>query len=510
MKFDTVIVGAGTAGCVLANRLTEDRARKVLLLEAGPPDTNPWIHIPIGYGKTMHHPVLNWGFWTEPDPNMNGRRIYWPRGRTLGGSSAVNGMIQIRGQAEDFDAWQAAGAAGWSARDTLPYFDKSERQVSVTPIADRSELVDAFIAGCGDLGIPRNDNFNGARQEGAGYLHLTTRNGRRHSAASAYLKPARSRPNLTVITGAHVSRILFEGKRAVGVEHAQGKLFAGEVVLSAGALQSPQLLQLSGVGPAQLLSSMEIPVVADLPGVGENLQDHLALRLIYKCTKPVTTNDDLKNPWRKARIGLKYLLARRGPMAIGVMTGGMITRALPDAKTPDIQFFLSTVSAEERGAEPHKFPAFTLVYYPMRPESRGWVRIRSRDARAAPAIQPNYLSTDYDRRIMLAGARLARRLVATPSLSPYVLEEYRPGAGVESDAQILEAIRSTGSSGYHPVGTCRIGADEGAVVDAALRVRGVEGLRVVDASVMPLLVSGNTNAATFMIAEKAADLMQAC
>ena len=510
MRFDTVIVGAGTAGCVLANRLTEDRARKVLLLEAGPPDTNPWIHIPIGYGKTMHHPVLNWGFWTEPDPNMNGRRIYWPRGRTLGGSSAVNGMIQIRGQAEDFDAWQAAGATGWSARDTLPYFDKAERQVSVTPIADRSELVDAFIAGCADLGIPRNDNFNGVRQEGAGYLHLTTRNGRRHSAASAYLKPARSRPNLSVMTGAHVSRILFEGKRAVGVEHANGRIFAGEVVLSAGALQSPQLLQLSGVGPKELLSSMKIPVVADLPGVGENLQDHLALRLIYKCTRPVTTNDDLKNPWRKARTGLKYLLARRGPMAIGVMTGGMITRALPEAKTPDIQFFLSTVSAEERGAEPHKFPAFTLVYYPMRPESRGWVRIRSRDAREAPAIQPNYLSTSYDRRIMLAGARLARRLVATPSLSPYVLEEYRPGAGVESDAQILEAIRSTGSSGYHPVGTCRIGADDGAVVDAALRVRGVEGLRVVDASVMPLLVSGNTNAATFMIAEKAADLMRAC
>ena len=510
MKFDTVIVGAGTAGCVLANRLTEERARKVLLLEAGPPDSNPWIHIPIGYGMTMHHPVLNWGFWTEPDPNMNGRRIYWPRGRTLGGSSAVNGMIQIRGQPEDFDAWGAAGATGWGARDTLPYFEKSERQVSVTPIAERSELVDAFIAGCGELGISRNDDFNGARQEGAGYLHLTTRNGRRHSAASAYLKPARSRPNLTVVTGAHVSRIVFEGKRAVGVQHGNEKVFAGEVVLSAGALQSPQLLQLSGVGPAALLSSMDIPVVADLPGVGENLQDHLALRLIFRCSKPITTNDDLKNPWRKARTALKYLLARRGPMAIGVMSAGMITRALPDAKTPDIQFFLSTVSAEERGAKPHPFPAFTLVYYPMRPESRGWVRIRSRDAREAPAIQPNYLSTEYDRRIMLAGARLARRLVATPSFAPYVLEEYRPGASVASDAQILETIRNTGSSGYHPVGTCRIGDDAGAVVDPALRVRGVEGLRVVDASVMPLLVSGNTNAATLMIAEKAADLMRAC
>ena len=510
MKFDAVIVGAGTAGCVLANRLTEDGARKVLLLEAGPPDSNPWIHIPIGYGKTMHHPVLNWGFWTEPDPNMNGRRIYWPRGRTLGGSSAVNGLIQIRGQPEDFDAWQAAGAAGWGARDTLPYFEKSERQVSVTPIGERSELVDAFIAGCADLGIARNDDFNGARQEGAGYLHLTTRNGRRHSAATAYLKPARSRPNLTVKTGAHVSQVLFEGRRAVGVQFGSEKVSAGEVVLSAGALQSPQLLQLSGIGPARLLESLGIPVLADLPGVGENLQDHLALRLIYRCTRPVTTNDDLKNAWRKARTGLRYLLARRGPMAVGVMTAGMITRALPDAKTPDIQFFLSTVSAEERGAKPHPFSAFTLVYYPMRPESRGWVRIRSRDAREAPAIQPNYLATEYDRRIMLAGARLARRLVATPSLSPYVLDEYRPGATVESDGQILEAIRNTGSSGYHPVGTCRMGSDANAVVDATLRVRGVDGLRVVDASVMPLLVSGNTNAATFMIAEKAADLMRAC
>jgi choline dehydrogenase len=510
LKYDAVVVGAGTAGCVLANRLTEDGRRRVLLLEAGPRDSNPWIHVPIGYGKTMHHPVLNWGFWTEPDPHMNGRRIYWPRGRTLGGSSAVNGMIQIRGQPEDFDAWKAAGAAGWSARDTLPYFAKSERQVSVTPIAERSELVDAFIAGCADLGIPRNDDFNGARQEGAGYLHLTTRHGRRHSAATAYLKPARSRPNLTVMTGVQVSRILFEGKRAVGVEHASGRVFAGEVILSAGALQSPQLLQLSGVGPAGLLSSMRIPVVADLPGVGENLQDHLALRLIYKCTKPITTNDELRGAWRKLRTGLRYVLARRGPMAVGVMTAGMITRALPDAKTPDIQFFLSTVSAEERGAKPHAFSAFTLVYYPMRPQSRGWVRIRSPDAREAPAIQPNYLSTEYDRRIMLAGARLARRLVATPSFAPYVKEEYRPGREVESDEQVLEAIRNTGSSGYHPVGTCRMGSDAGAVVDPALRVRGIEGLRVVDASVMPLLVSGNTNAATFMIAEKAADLMRAC
>ena len=506
--YDTVIVGAGSAGCVLADRLSEDARRSVLLLEAGPADTNPWLHVPIGYGKTMHHPVLNWGFWTEPDPNMNGRRIYWPRGRTLGGSSAVNGMIQIRGQPEDFDAWEAAGAEGWSAREVEPYFARSLERLSVTRIADRSELVDAFIRGCGELGIPANEDLSGARQEGAGYLHLTTRNGRRCSAAVAYLKPARKRPNLAVRTDAHVSRILFEGKRAVGVEYGGEKVSAREVILSAGAIQSPQLLQLSGVGPGKLLASLGIPVVASLPGVGENLQDHLALRLIYKCTRPVTTNDDLRNAWRKGLTGMKYLLFRRGPMAIGVMTAGMITRALPGARTPDIQFFLSTVSAEERGAEPHPFSAFTLVYYPMRPESRGWVRIRSRDAREAPAIQPNYLATDYDRRLMLEGAKLARRLVATPSFSPYVKEEYKPGAAVAGDEQLLEAVRNNGSSGYHPVGTCRMGQDEGAVVDPSLRVRGVEGLRVVDASVMPLLVSGNTNAATFMIAEKAADLIR--
>jgi choline dehydrogenase len=506
--YDHVIVGAGSAGCALAARLSEDPARKVLLLEAGPPDTNPWIHVPIGYGRTMHHPVLNWGFWTDPDPNMNGRRIYWPRGRTLGGSSAVNGMIQIRGQPEDFDGWEAAGAKGWGARDVEPYFARSLSSVSVTRIAERSELVDAFIRGCADLGIPPNEDLSGAKQEGAGYLHLTTRNGWRCSASAAYLRPARRRPNLAVKTGAHVARVLFEGARAVGVQYGDEKVRAGEVVLCAGALQSPQLLQLSGVGPAPLLHSHKIPVVADLPGVGENLQDHLALRLIYKCTKPITTNDDLRNAWRKALTGLKYVLLRRGPMAIGVMSAGMITRAMPGARTPDIQFFLSTVSAEERGADPHPFPAFTLVYYPMRPESRGWVRIRSADALEAPAIQPNYLATEYDRRIMVEGAKLARRLAATRSLSPYVKEEYTPGAGVQSDVQILEAIRNSGSSGYHPVGTCRIGKDELAVVDPQLRVRGVEGLRVADASVMPRLVSGNTNAATFMIAEKAADLIK--
>jgi choline dehydrogenase len=509
MTYDYVIVGAGSAGCVLANRLTEDGRHAVLLLEAGPPDTNPWLHIPIGYGKTMFHPVLNWGFHTEPDPNMNGRRIYWPRGRTLGGSSAVNGMIQIRGQPEDFDAWAAQGADGWGWQQVLPYFEKSSECYSVEAIDQRSELVDAFIAGAGDLGVPRNDDFNGAIQEGAGYLHLTTRRRRRCSAALAYLKPARRRPNLTVRTGAHAARVLFEGRRAAGVEY-QGQQTARasrEVLLAAGALQSPQLLQLSGIGPAALLQRNGIPIVSELPGVGENLQDHLALRLIYRCARPVTTNDDLRTPWRRALTGLRYLVWRTGPMAVGVMTGGLITRVLPEASTPDLQVFISTVSAEQRGAAPHPWSGFTLVYYPMRPTSRGHVAIRSADPLEAPALHANYLSTEYDRRIMVEGARFVRRLAATPSLSRYVLDEYNPGARVRSADEILEAVRNFGSSGYHPCGTCRIGKDAMAVVDPRLRVRGVEGLRVVDASVMPTVVSGNTNAATVMIAEKGADMI---
>ena len=523
--FDYVIVGAGSAGCVLANRLTADGRHSVLLLEAGPPDRNPWIHVPIGYGKTMNHPVLNWGFWTEPEPHLHGRQVYWPRGRTLGGSSAVNGLIQIRGQPEDFARWESMGAAGWGWAEVLRYFIKSESNsrgasayhgadgpLAVSDVAMRGELADAFIQGCGELGIAPNDDFNGPQQEGAGYLQLTTRHGRRCSAAVAYLRPARGRRNLTVETQAHAEAVTFDATRASGVRYRKGGRIISvrarrEVVLAAGALQSPQLLQLSGIGPAALLREHGIAIVADRAGVGENLQDHLALRFLYRCTRPVTTNDDLKNAWRKLLTGMRYVFLRRGPMAVGVMTAGMITRAEPDALTPDIQFFLSMVSAEARGAAPHPFSGFTLVYYPMRPTSRGQVRIRSTDPLAAPALSPNYLSTDYDRRMMVAGARMARRIAATAALSPYVAEELQPGGRVQADDELLDAVRSHGSSGYHPCGTCRIGGDDAAVVDPRLRVHGVQGLRVIDASVMPTVVSGNTNAATIMIAEKGADLL---
>lgn len=524
---DFIVVGAGTAGCALAARLSENGRHSVLLLEAGPKDDYPWIHIPIGYGKTMFHPVYNWRFETEPDPGMHDRRIYWPRGRCLGGSSSINGLIYIRGQHEDYDHWAALGNAGWAWKDVLPYFRKLEANsrgasdlhgadgpISCSDIPGRHELIEAIIAGAGSLGVPRNDDFNGARQEGVGYYQLFTRKGWRSSTAVAYLKPARGRPNLRVETDAHATRILFEGTRATGVAYRQrGRDLvakaAREVIVAAGAIQSPQLLQLSGVGPADLLRRHGIGVVADLPGVGENLQDHLQLRLVYKCTKPITTNDDLASWWRSAKIGLQWLLFRAGPLAIGINQGGLFTRVLPGATRPDIQFHIATLSADLAGAKPHPFSGFTLSVCQLRPGSRGHVRIKSADPFAAPAMVPNYLSAEADRLCAVESVKFARRLAATPAVAPYVREEYKPGPGVASDAEILDWCRGNGATIFHPSGTCRMGSDPAAVVDSRLRVAGVSGLRVVDCSVMPTLVSGNTNAPVAMIAERASDLILA-
>ncbi len=528
-SFDTIIVGGGTAGCVLANRLTADGKHSVLVLEAGPADRYVWIHIPIGYGKTMFHPVYNWGFTTEPDPGMLGRRIYWPRGRVLGGSSSINGLIYVRGQPEDYDAWSAAGSAGWGWRDVLPYFVRSEGNVrgasathgadgplACSDIGDRHELIEAIIDGAGQLGVPRTDDFNGGAQEGVGYFQLFTKNGLRCSTAVGYLRPARGRANLEVRTGAQATRVLFEGTRAVGVEFRQdGALHTAharrEVVLAAGALQSPQLLQLSGVGPASLLQQFGIPVVHDLPGVGENLQDHLQLRLLFRCTKPITTNDDLNSWWRSFLIGMKWLFARRGPLAVGINQGGLFTRVMPDATTPDIQFHFATLSADMAGAKPHPFPGFTFSVCQLRPGSRGHVRITSADPFVAPAMQPYYLSTPEDRACAVAAIRYARTLAATAAVAPYVAEELQPGPNVRTDEEILHFAREYGATIFHPSGTCKMGpaTDPMAVVDDRLRVRGVTGLRVVDCSIMPTLVSGNTNAPVVMIAEKASDMMLA-
>jgi len=524
---DYVVVGAGTAGCALAARLSENGRHAVLLLEAGPKDDYLWIHIPIGYGKTMFHPVYNWRFETEPDPGMNGRRIYWPRGRCLGGSSSINGLIYIRGQHEDYDHWAALGNAGWAWQDVAPYFRKLEANsrgasewhggdgpIACSDIRGRHELIEALIAGAGSLGVPRNDDFNGERQEGVGYYQLFTRKGWRSSTAVAYLKPARGRANLRVETDAHATRIVFVGTRAAGVEYRQGGRAkvahaAREVILAAGALQSPQLLQLSGVGPAPLLREHGIAVVADRPGVGANLQDHLQHRLVFKCTKAITTNDDLASWWRSAKIGLQWLLLREGPLAIGINQGGLFTRVLPESTRPDIQFHMATLSAEMAGAKPHPFPGFTLSVCQLRPGSRGTVRIKSADPFQPPAMVPNYLSAEEDRRCAVAAVKFARQLAATPAVAPYVREEYKPGPAVGSDAEILDWCRGSGATIFHPSGTCRMGGDAMAVVDSNLRAIGVAGLRVVDCSIMPTLVSGNTNAPVAMIAERASDLILA-
>jgi len=528
ISFDYVVVGAGSAGCVLANRLSADGARSVLLLEAGPRDTYPWIHIPIGYAKTMFNPRVNWCFYTEPEAGMNGRKIYWPRGKTLGGSSSINGLISVRGQREDYDRWAALGSAGWGYAEVLPYFKRLEHAVGGdpayhgaegplwrSPIARPHELIEAVIAAGVELGIPRNDDFDGATQEGVGYYHLTTRHGWRCSTADAYLAPVRKRPNLRIETEARATKIVFSGRRAAGVVFRRGATEATayatrEVLLCAGALQSPQLLQLSGIGRGSFLETRGIAVLHDLPGVGENLQDHLQARVIFECTRPITTNDDLRSAWRTLKMGLDYVFTRGGPMAIGINQGGIFARTSAAAATPDVQFHVATLSSDMAGSPTHKFSGFTFSVCQLRPESRGTVRIKSADPLEPPAMQPNYLSTPRDRETLIGGIRLARRLAATRSLAPYVKREYRPGAEAVSDEALLEFAKNTGGTIFHPSGTCKMGdraRDPLAVVDARLRVHGLERLRVVDCSIMPTLVSGNTNVPVVMIAEKASDMI---
>jgi len=530
--YDYIVVGAGTCGATLAGRLTEDANTSVLLLEAGPPDQSFWIHLPIGYGKTMWDPTYNWRFETEPEPGMHGRRLYWPRGKTLGGSSSINAMIYIRGQKEDYDHWAALGNAGWGYDDVLPYFKRAEDNVRgashyhgtggpvrVSDIPPENELINAFIDGAQEIGVPRNDDFNGEAQEGAGYYQLTTRRGWRCSSAKAYLKPAKNRPNLQVHTNARATKIVFDGRRAVGITYLHNGVektarCRAEVLLAAGSIQSPQLLQLSGVGPADLLQRFGIPVVHALPGVGENLQDHLQVRVNFACTKPITTNDDLRTLYGRARIGLQWLLRRAGPLAVGVSQGGCFMRALknadgqPVADRPDIQFHVSTISADMSGGALHPFSGFTLSTCQLRPESRGFVRIQSPDPLAAPAMTANYLATDLDRQTTIAGVRATRAIAASNAMRALILREHRPGPSVADDAAILDYCRENGQTIFHPTGTARMGADAMAVVDTRLRVHGVQNLRVVDCSVMPTLVSGNTNAPAYMIAEKAVDMIR--
>ncbi|MCC6532836.1 MAG: choline dehydrogenase [Burkholderiales bacterium] len=524
-RYDYIIIGAGSAGCVLANRLTESGQHRVLLLEAGGRDSNHWIHIPLGFGRTMFDRSVNWMFETEPEARMNGRTIKIPRGRVLGGSSSINGLIYIRGQREDYDGWRDLGNPGWGYEDCLPYFKRAEHQarggdewhgsggpLCVSDVKDTHPLADAFIAAGEAIGIRRNRDFNGASQEGLGYFQGTARNGLRCSAAVAYLRPAMKRPNLSVVTHAHAHRILTDGMRATGVAFtASGQprqAFAErEVLVAAGAIQSPQLLQLSGIGPGEVLQRHGIAVVKALPGVGRNLQDHLQSRIIWRCTEPVTVNDDLMSLRRKLAIGLRFALQRSGPLSWYAGLAGGFARTRPELDRPDVQFHFFPYSTDRTDPSLHRFSGFTLSVCKLRPDSRGTVEIKSPDPAAAPAIRPNFLERESDIATMLAGLKIIRELAATPALARWVSAEYDPGPACSGDDQLVDFIRRKAMTVYHPVGTCKLGADADAVVDGSLRVHGMQGLRVVDASIMPTVTSGNTNAPVIMIAEKAADMI---
>ena len=525
-QFDYIIIGAGSAGCVLANRLSANPQNRVCLLEAGPEDSLPWIHLPIGYGKTMWDARVNWKLNTAPEPGMNNREIYWPRGKCLGGSSSINGLIFIRGQKEDYDQWRDLGNVGWGWDDVLPYFKKAEGNdrlgeplhsqegpLKASSIPKKHPLVEAFKLAANALGVPTTDDFNNLTQEGVGYYQLSTHKGLRCSTAVAYLRPARKRSNLTVLTNSQATQILFTDRKASGVElFHKGKkttlLANKEVLLCAGAIQSPQLLQLSGIGPAKLLQEFNIPLIQDLPGVGENLQDHLQYRLIYELNQPISTNDQLRSIFGKVKMGLDWLLFRGGPLSIGINQGGLFTKVMPTSSRPDIQFHLGTLSADMAGGQVHPFSGFTMSVCQLRPESRGYVRIQSADPLVRPRIVANYLDTQYDRDISIAAIKFARSITQTQPLSNLIAREVKPN-NPKSNEEILAFCRETGATIFHPSGTCKMGPDDDsmAVVDADLRVRGVTGLRVIDCSVMPRLVSGNTNWPVVMIAEKAADII---
>ena len=524
-EFDYVIVGAGSAGCVLANRLSADGKHSVLLLEAGPKDSHIWIHIPLGYGRLFKEKSVNWMYQTEPEPELNGRQVFQPRGKVLGGSSSINGLLYVRGQHEDYDRWRQRGNAGWGFDDVLPYFKKAEHQQrggdkyhgtgGPLPVSDwrhADPLSEAFVVAAAEAGIPTNPDFNGAKQEGAGFFQATTRRGRRASTAFSYLRPAIKRGNLHVETSALAQRLVFEGHSAKAVEYKQnGSLRTArarkEILVSSGAYNSPQLLQLSGIGPAELLKSHGINIVLDAPGVGNDLQDHLQVRVVTRCSQRCTLNDVVNHPLRRVMAGMQWAALRRGPLTIAAGTSGAFFKTSPRLATPDIQIHFIPFSTDKMGEKLHPFSGFTASVCQLRPESRGSLRIKSADPSVAPEIRINYLATETDRRAFIDGIRVLRKILAAPALKAYADEEVYPGAKVVSDEDVLEFCRQTGSTVYHPTSTCRMGNDPLAVVDQRLKVRGIEGLRVVDASIMPDLMSGNTNAPTIMIAEKASDMI---
>ena len=527
--WDYVIVGAGTAGCVLANRLSADPDVKVLLLEAGGKDDWIWIHIPVGYLYCIGNPRTDWCYRTEPDPGLNGRSILYARGKVLGGCSSINAMLYLRGQKEDYDGWaRLTGDAAWSWESVLPIFKRSEDHHLGASEAHGAggewrverqrlswDLLVAYREAMAQAGIPKVGDFNRGDNEGCAFFEVNQRRGVRWSATKGFLRPAMNRPNLTVMTDALVKRVRLEGRRALGIELLRGgeEAFAAarmETILAAGAIGSPQILQLSGIGPAAALQSLGIPVAHELAGVGENLQDHLQLRMVFKVKNAVTLNQRANSVWGKAMMGLEYALFRTGPLTMPPSQLGGFARSDPSQATANVEYHIQPLSLDKFGDPLHPFPAFTASVCNLRPTSRGHVRIKSPDPRAHPAILLNYLSTPEDRRVATDALRLTRKIAAQPALAKYEPQEFKPGLDVQTDAELAKAAGDVGTTIFHPVGTCKMGlaTDRAAVVDSRLRVLGLDRLRVVDASIMPTITSGNTNSPTLMIAERGAEMIR--